>query len=108
MAARTRIAIVIRGPAGVGKTETFRAIDRRCRALGESACTVNLDDHWGPNEMRRRPGQPEARYADLVGRSVSILMVQLSLAEPEWGQTDEEGASRKPDSPPLGTLSTLE
>ena len=92
-----RIAVVLRGPAGVWNTETFRSIECLCRKVGESACFVNLDDHWGRGEMRRAPGAPAVRYADLVGRSASVLLVELSLAEPDWGATAEEGASRNPE-----------
>jgi hypothetical protein len=90
-----RFAIVLLGPAATGKSTTFMAIDKACRASGDSACMVNLDDGWGPGEIRRT-GTREDRYADLIGRSASILVVELACGEPNFGQGPEEGASRKP------------
>jgi hypothetical protein len=56
-----------------------------------------LDEGWGPGEVHRQRGADAAtRYRSLVGRPESLLVVDLALAEPDYAQTDERGASRNP------------
>jgi hypothetical protein len=90
-------ALILRGPPGVGKTTLIGSLIEARRAQGETCARAHLDDGWGAGEVRRTPGAPvEQRYPDLVNRPEDLLVVDLCLAEPDFAQTDEPGANRRP------------
>lgn len=82
-----RKAIVLHGPAAVGKSTIWAEIQRRC---GCKAAFVNLDDGWGgPTELR---GNPNTRYMDLRNATAQILVIEIGCGEP--GNLAYYGATR--------------
>src|SRR5579883_850664 len=90
-------ALIFRGPPGAGKTTLVDSLLAERRAHGEPCAYVHMDEGWGAAEFRRTPGAPaESRYRDLVARPEPLLVIDLCLAEPDFAQTAERGASRNP------------
>ncbi len=79
MAEGKKFAIVIRGPAGTGKTTLVSRLSRR---LGRHPCEcVVLDHGWGSDEFRNRPGE---RYRDLQTEEVKAqrtVLIELACGE---------------------------
>lgn len=72
-----KVAIVLRGAPGTGKTTIWNALSEH---FGHSKSgLVRLDDGWGRGE-RRFSGS--ARYADLDGQP-EVLVIELGYGEPE-------------------------
>jgi len=93
-----RVALILRGPPGAGKTTLIKSLLAARSAAGETCARAHLDDGWGPGEVRRQgSGTPAKRYHDLVQRPETLLVVDLALAEPEFAQIPEPGASRAPN-----------
>ena len=72
-----RLAIVLRGPAAVGKTTVGWVLLSK---LGHTKGTIHLDKEWGPGERRSRAGSE--RYADLENGEENILLLELAYGEP--------------------------
>lgn len=70
-----KLAIVLRGPPGAGKTPVANELRRRIRG---TTGFVRLDDFWCQGE-KRFAGQ--CRYWDLVDNS-DVLIVELGYGEP--------------------------
>lgn len=70
-----RIAIVLRGPPGAGKTPIANAI---CSRISVPTKFVVLDEGWCAGEKRF---DPTTRYDDLRS-SADVLIVELGWAEP--------------------------
>src|SRR5260370_30395723 len=94
----TRIAIVLRGPTGSGKSTVRKTIAVKCAAAGITCACVTLDQGWAQGEWRARAvGAPATRYADLGGRRAeAVLLVELRLGEPKDTLRPETGATRRP------------
>ncbi len=71
-----KIAIIIRGSVGVGKSTAADGIQK---ALGSRVSKVTLDDGWAEGEFRY--AGDSTRYSDLVSES-PILLVELAYGEP--------------------------
>ena len=76
--AAKRLAVVLRGPIGVGKTEVAWRI---LRATGNSLeGLIDLDQGWARGERRNAGG--EARYEDLRGLTDHLVVLELVWGEP--------------------------
>lgn len=84
-----KIAIVLRGPTGVGKSCVMEVLAGRLNP----ALTANLDGGWGASERRCRGLD---RYCDLrAGAEIRTIIIELAWGEP----TDValSGATRNPE-----------
>lgn len=90
--ARVRIAVVVRGPMGSGKTTLIAALGRRLDRAGVAWRKVSLDKGWCRGEFRFRGGP--GRYRDLRG-GPEALIVELGFGEPQGGR--RRGATRRPE-----------
>jgi ATPase family associated with various cellular activities (AAA) len=70
-----KVAIVLHGPPGVGKTTIWKAI----KARQQSARFLSLDDGWMPGEHRMLGGP--CRYADLRQAQEHVLVVEIGSGE---------------------------
>lgn len=84
------LAVVLRGPTGVGKTEVARRILHFTGSRMDGL--IILDDGWARGERRYRGGQ--ARYEDLRGLSDRVVVLELGWGEPIDGSF--LGATRNP------------
>lgn len=71
-----RLAIVLRGPPGTGKTTILNALQRHYRLPLNSH--VTLDDFWFPGEKRFAD---HCRYWDLRDQP-DVLLIELGYGEP--------------------------
>jgi hypothetical protein len=75
--AKSKIAIILRGPPAVGKSQVARAIQQRhCQSR-----RISLDDGWGPPCSFRYQSGP-ARYQDLSQATEPILLIELGCGAP--------------------------
>jgi len=85
------LAVVLRGPMSVGKTEVAKRI---LQATGSSVeGPIVLDDGWAWGGRRYVGGQ--ARYEDLQGLADHVIVLELG-----WGEPKGEGfpgATRNPE-----------
>lgn len=93
-----RYALILRGPNGVGKSQTTEAV---LRAWTDTSHVVLLDHGWGgdPAVDWRRTSQGRERYRDLVddaATKAALLVVEVGTAEPDDGDTHATGATRDP------------
>jgi hypothetical protein len=84
-----KLAIVIRGAVGAGKTTTIEQVAAR---FGSDARLVSLDKGWCADEVRYKGGTN--RYADLPSHH-RILLIELAYGEPYDDR--EPGATLHPD-----------
>jgi hypothetical protein len=70
-----RIAIILHGPPGTGKSTLSDEIYRRLPARH-----ISLDGGWMPGEIRHRGGP--GRYADLATAVERVLLIELGCGEP--------------------------
>jgi hypothetical protein len=85
----SRVAIILRGPPGAGKSRVATLIQERCSWVRH----VTLDDGWGPGEFRYRGGR--LRYQDLAHAAEQVLLVELGWGEPL--DQSSPGATTNPD-----------
>ena len=82
-----KVAIILRGPPGAGKSAVARELRRR---LQVTSGFVILDNFWYPGEKRfKGPG----RYSDLVD-DCDALIIELGYGEPE--PENFAGATKNP------------
>jgi hypothetical protein len=82
-----KVAIILRGPPGAGKTAVARELRRRLQVTNSF---VILDNFWYPGEQRF---EGPARYSDLVD-DCDALIVELGYGEPE--PENFAGATKNP------------
>lgn len=71
-----RVALVLRGPMGVGKSTVLNELRQRRR----SVAGVVLDTGWEINGARYLP--TASRYHDLRGHACDVLVVEIGCGEP--------------------------
>jgi len=87
------MAVIVRGPTAAGKSTVISAIEAGCAARRLSCRRVSLDDGWGAEERRSRPGPASERYRDL-STDEDVVIVELAWGEPVGGAP---GATRAPN-----------
>ena len=86
MKSAAKIALILRGPPGAGKSTVAKIL----LALCPSSVWVELDRHWGKGEKRFLKS---GRYWDLRDPR-KVLIVELGWGEPLGGRFP--GATRNP------------
>lgn len=85
-----KLAILLRGPTGIGKTTIARALLRKLGATLQEP--IVLDHGWGYGERRFNGGT--GRYEDLRGHQDDVIVVELGWGEPAG--EGFQGATRNP------------
>ncbi len=81
-----KIAIVIQGPTGSGKTTVISHLRQAC---GQEVGSVLLDTGWNSGESRRDASSSSERYADLVSENSAIILIEQNYGEDAMCKPEE-------------------
>ena len=91
-----KLAILIRGPIGSGKSIVCRLL--RDEYFGSEDVIVDLDADWDSDGRRLGHSSGRERWADLQHRGERVLIVELAQGEPEFSFAPRQvaGATKNP------------